>query len=464
MSLNASLYIGASGLSVNQKGIEVTGNNVANVNTEGYSKQTVEVSPTPALEFGGQMIGQGTTISAINRETNSFVSKQLTSKSAEYGEKDGKSLPLAEIEQIVGIDENNLSTELDEFFAAWQELSTDPSSTLQRQQLLYVGDNLAQRFQSIVSALNDVQEGINDNLSGTISTLNQQLQRVADLNLQIVSAESTGISANSLRDQRDLLLQNISEVAGISYYEENNGMVSVQLASGLPLVTANTVSELAATWNSGSLNMTLTSGTSTRILSENDFGGEIGGQLEIRDRYIPALVEQLDILAYNLATAVNSVHTAGYDLDGNAGNDFFSFSNSGSDPWNGAASTLNLALNSASQVAAGATPSPNNQPGDNENVLAMLELQSQPLLSGTTTLNEYYASIAATVGLTVSQNSSAFAAAEDSLTQMQNMRDAVAGVSIDEEMLLLVQYQSGYEAAARFLTAVDEMLEILMTL
>ena len=464
MGLNASLYIAASGLSVNQKGIEVTGNNVANVNTEGYSKQTIELSSTPALEFSGQMIGQGTTVSAINRETNSFVTKQLTNLTSEYGEENAKSLPLAEIELIVGVDDSTISTTIDEFFDSWQELSSDPSSTLQREQVMQIGENLAEQFQSIVSDLNDVQEGINDNLSGTISTLNQKLQQIADLNLQIVSSESTGITANSLRDQRDLLLQNVSEVAGISYYEESNGMVSVQLASGIPLVTADAVSELATEWNSGSLDITLTSGASTKTLSESDFGGEVGGQLELRDSYIPELVEELDILAYNLATAINSVHTSGYDLDGTAGSDFFTFSSSGSTAWEGAASTLSMALTSSSQVAAGVSAAPDNLSGDNENVLAILELQSETLIDGTTTLNEYYASIAAQVGLTVSQNTTALETAEDSLTQMQNMRDSVSGVSVDEEMLLLTQYQSGYEAAARYLTAVDEMLDVLMSM
>ena len=464
MSLNASLSIGASGLWINQKGIEVTGNNVANVNTEGYSRQTLELSSTPALEFSGQMIGQGTTVSSISRETNSFVSKQLTGKIADYGEENGKSLPLEEIERIVGIDDDSLSSSIDEFFDAWQELSTDSSASLQRQQVMQLGENLALEFQSMVSDLNSVQEGINDDLSGTIATLNQQLQEIADLNVRIVSAESTGVSANSLRDQRDLLLQGVSEVAGVNYFEESNGMVSVQLSSGLPLVTADTASLLATEWNSGTLNLTLTSGASTKDLSGNDFGGEVGGILEVRDDYIPELIDQLDILAYNLATTVNSVHTGGVDLDGNTGVDFYSFSSSGSDPWTGAASTLTMELTETSQVAAGTIAAPDNQLGDNENTLNMVALHSEALIDGTSTFNDYYATIASSVGLTVSQNTSALESADDALTQMQNMRDSISGVSVDEEMIMLTQYQSGYEAAARFLTAVDEMLETLMSI
>jgi flagellar hook-associated protein 1 FlgK len=329
---------------------------------------------------------------------------------------------------------------------------------------MQTGADLAADFQSLVSDLTTVVESIDTDLAGTITTLNQQLQEIADLNVQIVSAESTGISANSLRDQRDLLLPTVSETAGSSYYEEANGMVSVQLSSGLPLVTADMVSTLTTQWDSGTMDIILTGGASTTQLNAGDFGGEVGGMLELRDEYIPDLLEQLDILAYNLVTAVNAVHGGGVDLDGNSGTDFFTFSNSGMDPWDGAASTLTMALSDTSQVAAGTIAAPNNQPGDNENTLNMVALQSSALIDGTSTLNEYFATIAANVSLTVIRNSSALESANDTLTQLQNMRDSISGVSTDEEMLLLVQYQSGYEAAAKYLTAVDEMLEILMSM
>ncbi len=463
MSIISSLYIGATGLSVNQKGIEVTGNNLSNVNTEGYTKQTLELSSTPTLEYSGQMIGTGSTVSSINRETNTFVTEQLISKTADYGEENAKNTILAEIEQIIAIDgDGSLSTDIDEFFDAWQELSNDPSATLERQQVMQIGENLASSFQTMITDLDTVTGNINEDISGKITSLNQQLQQIADLNVQIVSAESTGISANSLRDQRDLLLKEVSEIAGINYYEESNGMVSVQLASGQPLVTADTVSTLEAVWNSGTLDITLTSGASSVTLAADDFSGELGGMLELRDEYIPELVEQLDILAYNLATAVNTVHTSGYDQNGASGSDFFTFSNSGANPWDGAASTLAMALTDTAEVAAAGNASAAS--GDNENTLNMVALQDQNLINGTSTLNNYYASIAAEVGLTVSENSNALESIDDSLTQIQNMRDSVSGVSTDEEMLMLVQYQSGYEAAARFLTTVDEMLDTLMSM
>jgi flagellar hook-associated protein 1 FlgK len=462
--LTSALNIGSTGLTSNQKGIEVSGNNVANANTPGYSKQTLELSSTPTLQFNGQMIGQGAVVSNISREGNSFVTKQLISKNADYGEAEAKTIPLAELERIVGIDDAGIANDIDQLFDSWQELSTNPSGDLQRQQVMQRGEDLASNFQGMISDLNEAQEGINESLEGTVTDLNRQLEEIADLNVQIVSAESTGISANALRDQRELLLQEVSESAGITYFEEANGMVSIQLASGLPLVTADIASSLATNWVSGSLQLTLDSGATPTTLDSNDFGGEVHGFLDLRDNYIPTLKDELDLLAYELATAINSVHTSGIDANGDPGVDFFSYSSTGSDPWSGAAATLNMNLTTTSQVAAGTIASPDNQTGDNSNTLNMVALQNQALVNGTSTFTEYYAKIAADVGLEVSQNDLTLASAEDALVQMQNMRDSIAGVSIDEEMLLLTQYQTGYEAAAKFLSTVDEMLDTLMNM
>ena len=460
--LSSALNIGTTGLNSNQKGIEVSGNNVANANTPGYSKQTLELSSTPTLQFNGQMIGQGAVASSISREGNSFVSKQLISKYADYGETEAKSIPLTELERIVGIGEASIASDISQLFDAWQELSTNPSGSLQRQQVMQMGDDLAINFQGMINDLNEAQAGINESLEGTTTDLNRQLEGIADLNVQIVSAESTGISANALRDQRDLLLQQVSESAGITYFEEANGMVSVQLPSGLPLVTADVASNLSTNWASGSLQLTLDSGATATTLESNDFGGEVHGLLDLRDNYIPSLKNELDLLAYELAEAINGTHTSGVDANGNSGVDFFNYSSTGPDPWSGAAATLSMNLTTTSQVAAGTIGNPNNQPGDNSNTLNMVALQDQALVNGTSTFTEYYAKTAAAVGLEVNQNNLSLASADDALVQMQNMRDSIAGVSIDEEMLLLTQYQTGYEAAAKYLSTVDEMLDTLM--
>ncbi|WP_321390206.1 flagellar hook-associated protein FlgK [uncultured Desulfuromusa sp.] len=459
MGLMASLYAGRSGLFVNQKGIEVAGNNVANVNTPGYSKQSLRLGSLPTLEFNGQMIGQGAFVTSIDRNTNSFVLSQLNNKSAELGEMNAKSLPLTEIERIIGIGDSSLANDIVDFFDSWQKLSDNPSGNIERQQAMQSGTDIAKNLQGMVHDLSATIEGLNDDMSANIIDLNRKLQEIGDLNSKIVSSESTGISSNALRDQRDLLLQEVSETAGITYYEENNGMISVQLPNGTPLVTASEANTIKTSWVSGSLELSLTSGATTIPLNGNSFGGEIKGQLELRDEYIPQLVDQLDQLAYGLAEAINTVHNSGIDANGHPGGDYFTFSSGSPNPWSGAASTLTMALTDTSQIAAGSGAS--YLPGDNSNCLNISSLRDQTLINGST-FQEYYGVIAADVGLEVSQNNLAMTSANDAMLQIQNMRDETSGVSLDEEILMLTQYQTGYEAAAKYLSTIDEMLDTLL--
>ncbi|MCK9172730.1 MAG: flagellar hook-associated protein FlgK [Desulfuromonas thiophila] len=458
--LISALYIGQTGLMVSQKGLEVTGNNVTNAGTEGYSRQTLEVSAAPSLEYNGTMVGLGATVSGIGRQGAAFVSSQLVSKSAAYGEQDAMAEPLAEIERILSVTDTSLAGEIDAFFEAWQSLSTDPASTVVRQQVLQAGDALADQFNQMEQELGQVEESINIGIEGEIGGLNQQLEQLADLNVRILSTEASGQTANGLRDERDLLVQQISETIGIQTYESSNGMISAQLTSGLTLVEGGSANLLGAQRVDGAVLLSLDMGSAQASLGLEDLGGRIGGLMSVRDGTIQTVRSQLDQLAYGLATQVNTVHGGGLDAEGNSGSDFFTVvgpTDPAAELWSGAAASLSLALTSGSQLAAGAS----SATGDNTNVLALVALQNENLIDGST-LNEFYSRVAAQLGLAVEQNSYDLETSEDALVQAQSLRDALAGVSVDEEVLLMTQYQSGYEAAAKYVSVVAEMLDILM--
>ena len=460
--LISSLNIGSSGLFMNQKGIEVTGNNVSNANTDGYSRQSLQLSSLPTLEFNGNLIGQGVSVSGIERAEDVFVTSQLIQKSATYGSEDAQSFPLSQVESVVSIGEDSLASDLDAFFTAWQELSDNPSGATERQSVLQAGEEVASSLQSMDEQLTTVQQGINETLLSQVDNLNQQLQQVSDLNVQIVAEEAGGQSANALRDQRDLLLQEISQTVGVTYYETDNGMVSLQLPNGLPLVEGDSASSFTTTSSGGDVLLSLEMGGSEIALDSDDLGGAWQGMLQVRDEFIPSVRDDLDRLAYEFATAVNGVQNGGIDQDGASGADFFSVTTSAdptADAWTGAAGTIALALTETSQIAAGTT----GQSGDNSNALAMLDLQDQELIDGST-FSEFYSKLAGTVGNEVDRNETALNSAEDALEQVQNLRDSVAGVSVDEEMLMLLQYQNGFEAASRYISAVQDMMDVLMNI
>lgn len=464
--LISSLHTGQSGLTVNQIGIEVSGNNVANANTEGYSRQVAQVTSTPALAFNGTFVGQGASVSGISRTESALVTSQLVSKNADYGEAAAQTEPLATLESIVGISEGNLSSAMDDFFDAWQALSSNPGESVEREEVLQRGEQLADTFVQMDQGLADLQESINQNITSEVDTLNSQLAQIADLNTRIVSMEAGGVAANGLRDERDLLLQEVAGTAGIQYYEMNNGAVSVQLASGVPLVIAGDSFAIATERTDGKIQLSVDTGSSSTTIDSDDLGGTLKGLMTVRDETIEEARSELDQLAWQFAESVNSVHSSGVDLDGNSGSAFFSLvaSSDPDAPWSGAAGSISLALTDSDQVAAGTLTGSNTQSGDNTNTLLMTALQGTATMGENTTFQDYYDRIAAGIGTTVSRNTASTESSEDALVQLQNLRDAISGVSVDEEMVLLTQYQSGYEAAAKYLSVVQDMLDTLMAL
>ncbi|HIP39804.1 MAG TPA: flagellar hook-associated protein FlgK, partial [Desulfocapsa sulfexigens] len=203
--LLSALNAGKTALSVNQKSIEVIGNNISNVNTEGYSRQSADLTPYPSMTSGDFFVGQGVVVSNVSRDHDVFVNNMLQEKSIEYGLQDGQTSALAELERIFSIGEENISTEINKFFDSWQELSANPSGLVERDMVIQRGELLSEKFNLAVDDLNKVEENINDSLISKIDGVNSKIQEIADLNQRIFTIEIHGQTANSARDRRDLL-------------------------------------------------------------------------------------------------------------------------------------------------------------------------------------------------------------------------------------------------------------------
>ena len=461
--LLVALNAGKTSLSTNQKVIEISGNNIANVNTPGYSRQKAILTPYPSLNFNGFMIGQGVKVGDIVREHDAFLSTQIQDKSAGYGEADAKTFPLAELERVFGISEGGISTEIDSFFDSWQELTANPGGQTERDIVIQRGELLADSFHTAVAELDGVKRNIDESLLSRIDGINDGLQRVADLNIRISTIESSGQSANTFRDERDLLLADLSSSIGIQSLEDKEGNVMVQLPGGQPLVQKGNALTLEGEVIADELQLQVNTGTTLTPIDTTTVGGAFKGLLEVRDQLIPDLESQLDKLAYSLATEVNDLHSTGRDLNDNTGVLFFDalpVTVPPANPWDGAANALNVAISSPDQLAAGQT----SAPGDNTLALQIAELGSAKIVDGTDTLTGAYSRISAQVGLEAGQNELATAANEDTMTQLKNLRDGKVGVSLEEEMINLIQYQKGFEASAKFLSTVDEMMDTILTI
>jgi flagellar hook-associated protein 1 FlgK len=551
--LNAALNSGRTSLQTNQKAIEITGLNIANVNTEGYSRQTPYLTPYPALNFGDFFIGTGVKVGSVQRSHDVFLDGQIKDKSADVGLESSMASPLAELERVIGIGDGSLSDEFDQYFDAWRQLSTNPGGEVERQAVLQRGELISNAFVNVYNETQQVVKNVNNTIVSKVDGVNLRLDEIAQLNNRISAIEMSGQEANSDRDRRDLLLKDLSESIGARSFETSTGTVSVQLANGMPLVEGDKATHIISVYSGTDVNLELDFGTTTIPLDRTALGGEFRGLYDVRDVTIPDVVDRLDQLAYAFATEVNAQHQAGNDLNGNPGSAFFvppsihtsqgyddpAASNFGignimlningtettvvidgtNNSVNGIAAAIDavagvsasvdptdnslvvvpdtsgdnvlidtsdlsggsylppsftsadmsasLAMNitQTSQIAAGTTPPP-GAPGDNTNALAILDLEQAQLpgLGGNDTLVSYYGKIAATVGVEAARNRQAQQGHNDSLIQLQNMRDGIDGVSLEDEMINLMQYQKGFEASAKFLATVDEMMGTLLTL
>ncbi len=468
--LLTALNAGKTSLAVNQKSIEIIGNNISNVNTPGYSRQGAVLDPYPSMNFGGFFIGQGVTISDVRRDFDTFVTSQLQNKSIEFGLQSGQATPLAELERIFNITDQNLATEIDRFFDSWQELSANPSGMTERDIVIQRGELLATTFHTLSNDLNTVQQNINDSIISKVDGVNSKINEIAELNTHIFHVESQGRTANSAMDRRDTLAKELASSLGVQTYTDSKGMLAVQLPGGLPLVQGATAMPIEAVHNGQNLDLVLHAGGVTRNIGLNNLGGEFYGMVNIRDTVIPGLNDNLDRLAYEITQAVNTAHAAGAGLDSVSGRNFFTPNPPpalAADPaWRDAARNIKMDLTDSRHVAAAQTPIPPAlvAPGDNRNALNIASLGKTVLINGADNFTSYYGKMSATVGIMANQNSLSLGGAEDAMMQLQNMRDGQAGVSLDEEMISLIQYQRGFESSAKFLSTIDEMMSTLINL
>jgi flagellar hook-associated protein 1 FlgK len=274
--------------------------------------------------------------------------------------------------------------------------------------------------------------------------------QIAALNAQITSAGSTRQEPGTLEDQRDQLVSQLSQLTGVQTSNTATGE-TITTGNGTALVVGDQSYALSTTTGSNGLQEVMQNG---QDITSTLTGGSLGGILQVRDSELPALQTQLDTLASQFSSAVNSANQSGYDLTGAAGQPIFSASGNG-----GAAAGIQLALTSPAQIAA----SSDGTTGSDGNLTNLLAVQSNTLPSGMTPLDAY-SNIVFTVGNAASQSQANNTAANAALSQLQTQQASISGVSIDQETTNMLQYQQAYQAAAKVVSTVDSLYEILITM
>jgi len=452
--------IGSSALFAYQKALSVTGQNLSNVNTPGYSRQDAVLAETLPMNDRPGQIGTGVQVTEVKRQVDAFVNQQLTLSQQQLGEFSASNDALNTIQALFSDTQSTtIGSALNDFFSALQDVATSPSDVAARTVALSKAQALVNQFHQNDTQLTDEQHSLDQSVGQAVTDINSYTTQIAQLNDQIAQAEASGQHANDLRDQRDRVLNSLSNLINVSSVEDATGQVSVFTGQGQQLVGKNisqALSVVANSSNRGFLDVEYTIGGTTSTLNAVITGGRLKGLLDARDQVIPSLQSQLNTLAQQVVTQVNTQHQAGFGLDGSTGVNFFA-------PSGTTAGTMAVAITNGQKIAASSTAA--GVPGNNVNALALVSLQTATVagLSGVT-FNAYYQSTAASIGSQASQASQNLKAQQLLDTQLQAHRAEISGVSMDQELINMMQYQRAFQAASRIVTTADTLMQTILSL
>lgn len=572
--VNAVLSIARTALLTQQLAIEVTSHNVANVNTPGYSRQQLVMEPNNSTTIGLGEIGTGVHGQAIIQYHDKFMTAKVNQQVSSMTGFEAKKSSMKVVETLFNeTTEEGLSKLLGQFWAAWHDLGNNPAGKAERATLVGRAGLLIDHFQSLYSDLMRLSTDMDINLGAGIEDINSLTGQIADLNVQIITADKGVGAANDLRDKRDYLVRQLAELMDINYFEIGSGAYTIMSNSGHILVETDRSWDLEL--SGGQVYWVSSTGAEVEMRSGDVQGGKLGGWLAVKQEVIPDVLDKVNNLAESFIREVNSQHSQGiglapfttvtgayastnsaaaigtsgsglpfydqvadgtfklwlYDSSGNvigggattitidadvttldalatttiagiSGLDAsvssdgklvisvntteqptaagFGFSDDTSsvlaalgintffDGYDTGSIALNSVItNNTDNIAAGTIDSTTGDYslGDNENALALADLQIQNVDIGgqSATFDDYYNALVGEIGITSRGYNSGYDFSRNMVNQLSQLRDSVSGVSLDEEMTKLIQYQQAYSAAARLIQASDEMMQTLLS-
>ena len=542
------------GLLAQQLAIEVTGNNIANVQTEGYSRQEVGFEAKNPRHFSLGQLGTGVQVVGVKRAHDQFLFSQILGEGETLGQFEVRKDVFEQLE-ILFSESNGQSLHkgLGKFFSSIQDLSSNPAGLPERSTVLSEARNLVTTFNNLGDSLFQIQKNLDEKIQVEAKRINSFTSEIAELNQAIHANEPVPFSANDLRDRRDLKIKKLSELIDLNHVDEMDGQISLTLGNGTPLVLKSTAFSLSTQLNGnnkGFKDITVSglNGTSTNVTSHLT-GGSLEGLIAMRDTEVRVVKDKLDRLAAAFIQEFNNIHQQGFGIDGTTGNNFFeppavtteintgntgtatltvtngnpseistdkfelvftsennftlnnlttgsasgTYSFTAGSKFNlaggfavtissgaavgdrfkvsisdDAAQTISLSRDVASdgnKIAAGLSSS-----SDGENTLRLIDLQSRLSFnsithvaagSGSFTFDEFYSSIVSDIGIQSFSTKATVDQQEGILLQLNTRRESVAGVSIDEEFINMVKFQQAFNASARLIGVVDELLDTL---
>ncbi|MBI3911623.1 MAG: flagellar hook-associated protein FlgK [Armatimonadetes bacterium] len=447
------LQLSASALQARQRALEVVGHNIANVNTPGYHRQVASTQARPALREtsnesaagAGYRVGNGVEIAAVRRIHASYLDRQMHIAQGDLGGATVRDRLFRQVESFLSEpSDQGLASHLERFFNAFEALGALPADMGARQEVVLSGQQLAEAFNRLDGTFQRLEMDTGGEVRGQVEAINDLARRIADMNRDIRRALGAGAQPNDLLDERDRYLNELAERAGAQILNQEQGDVIVSIA-GLTLVQGEHAAELQV--EAGPAGLEIISANTGEAVEP---GGGLGALLQAANADLPARRGRLLAVRDALVAAVNAQHAAGVDGNGAPGSDFFAVVD-------GRLSVSEPLVADPRRVAAGLEAAP----GDGRNARALAALREAALVAGQSPGAAYRALVTET-GRAAQTAAERREQAEAVTEQLDGLANAESGVSLDEELTEMVSLQHAYAAAARMVTAFDEMLAVLI--
>ncbi|MGA2247864.1 MAG: flagellar hook-associated protein FlgK [Verrucomicrobiota bacterium] len=469
LGLFGTLNMASQSMQAQMIGVEVAGQNLANVNTPGYSRQIAQIAASPDIQTSIGPEGTGAQATSIQQAVSSLLNSQIQSQNSTGGYWNSQQTALQNAQDA--LDEflsgssasstsstsdststtgTGLSGQLNNFFSAFSALASSDSQSNQ-QAAVAAGQTLATSFNSLDSQFASVRSSLNTSLTSDVGSANQLLTNIAGLNQQIYNAQTDGGNANDLLDEREQDLENLSGLTSISTSTGTNGAVNVTIG-GQTLVSGDAVSDTLQTYDAGNgqlLVQTATGGVNLTLT-----GGSIQGTIDARDGTLATMQNSVNTLAGTLITQVNGIQDSGYNSTGGTGNSFFTGTDAGT-------ISVNAALtNNPSLIQISGSPT-NSTDTSLALQISQLATASQSALSNQT-FGDSYDSTVDDLGTALGNANNQVTNQTAVATMLSTQRSSVSGVNVDEEMTNLMTFQRAYQASAEVVTTVNTMLGDLL--
>ena len=445
-------YNALSGALAAQAAINTVSQNVANLQTKGYTRQGVLLQSI-ASDPGVNSPGNGVQVGALLRFSDSYKSQQMWRANSDLGQRSQVQPYLTQLEKVMADKTSSISYGVDNFFKALNAAAVDPTSTPLRQQVITMADSMSQQINSIYNLTATQRVSVDQQRSTMLPSLNQSLASIAALNKQIIQVGAAGTSTSGLIDQREQLIDSVSAQVAVEVLNNPDGSISVSLKTGQPLVVTDMAAKLSFDTVAGTQTLNLTFAGTTFKLDDTKVGGQLGGLGDFLKNTLMPLQTSISEIAEQMSKMVNDQLKLGFTAPGVNGTDLFVFNPSSATGLLGIDPTI---------TAAGLAFSSDGTPGNSANLQVLIDIKSQPILLtglGNVLLNDADTQVVGKLAVESQQNQSLLKTATTIRQQSEDDWKSTSAVNRDEEAINLIEYQNMYQANMKVISVANSLFD-----